>query len=80
MVRVLARIVLASVAAGVAEALAYRHDWVAAAIAAAVVLVPAVAWVAGQFATTAAMMRSLMAEALREASPSAAGKHRIRLR
>jgi hypothetical protein len=44
-------------AAGCALTLACRSDWRAVAVAGVVVLVPVVAWVRGEFATTAELMR-----------------------
>jgi hypothetical protein len=70
-------LVFAVVGSGVA--LAYRHDWAAAAGAAGCVLVSVAAWVRGEFAATRTRFResaewgAAVAEAARAARPVGAG-------
>ena len=61
---------------GCAIAFGIRGEWLSAALAGTGVVLAVAFWVYGEMADTRAMLRGLMAEALREVSPSAAGKHR----
>jgi hypothetical protein len=61
---------------GCAVAFAWRGEWLSAGLAFAGVALAVAFWFYGEMADTRAMQRSLMRDALRDVSPSAAGKHR----
>ena len=70
------RVILAAGVTGCAIAFGIRGEWLSAAVAGAGVVLAVAFWFYGEMADTRAMQRSLMRDALRDVSPSAAGKHR----
>ena len=70
------RTAMAFAGIGCAVAFGIRGEWLSAALAGAGVVLAAAFWFYGEMAGTRAMMRSLMRDALRDVSPSAAGRHR----
>ena len=74
------RVILAAGVTGCAIAFGIRGEWLSAALAATGVVLAVAFWVRGEMADVRAMQRALMRDALREVSPTAAGKHRARIR